>query len=182
MLTQLALAFMHLASLALPLWLVTRAYRAHVRHGWSASRELALLALVIYALVVATVTVMPLPMTRTGVVIPVLWSPLTALTCMAPGPGAPPSALEYCTRNLFGNLALFVPLGFALRFQRANASWRTTLVIALVLSLAIELTQYVQREFGIHRTVDTADVILNVAGALAGYWLAGVATRRHINP
>ncbi len=182
MLKQLAIAFARVSSVMLPLWLAARIYLARARAGWTTRRELVLLAVVTYALVVAAVTVMPLPMTRSGMVIPVLWSPLTALMCLAPGPGAPPGALEYCTRNLFGNLALFLPLGFAMRILRAHGSARTTLVVALVLSLAIEITQYVQRAFGIFRTVDTADVILNVAGALAGYWIAGLSTRDRVNP
>jgi glycopeptide antibiotics resistance protein len=69
-------------------------------------------------------------------------------------------------RQLLGNIALFVPLGFTMpwTFARMRSAWRTTLVGALA-SLTVELTQAVLPEHG----PDIDDVILNTIGAAVGY-------------
>ena len=66
--------------------------------------------------------------------------------------------------NFFGNLAVFVPIGFfpALLFRKAN--WKHSLAIGFVMSLFIEVAQYF-----IMRNSAVDDVILNTAGAMCGY-------------
>lgn len=68
--------------------------------------------------------------------------------------------------NLFGNVLLFVPLGFLLPILFAKA-WRfsTTIVWTMLASLTIELTQLGTR-LG---SFDVDDVILNVLGGSIGY-------------
>lgn len=68
--------------------------------------------------------------------------------------------------NVVGNVALFMPLGFAIACLARSGFWARWLLAALsgfVLSTAIEITQY---SFG--RVADIDDVILNTSGALAG--------------
>ena len=74
--------------------------------------------------------------------------------------------------NFFGNLLVFVPIGFfpALLFRKAN--WKHALIIGFGMSLFIEVVQYF-----IMRNSAVDDVILNTAGAMFGY-LVYVLLRR----
>ena len=68
--------------------------------------------------------------------------------------------------NLVGNIALFMPLGVAIACLAHGgfwARWALAIVSGLVLSAAIEVTQY-----SLGRVADIDDVILNTSGALAG--------------
>ena len=68
--------------------------------------------------------------------------------------------------NVVGNIALFVPLGFAIACLVRGGVWARWLLATMsgfVLSTAIEVTQYA---FG--RVADIDDVILNTSGALVG--------------
>jgi len=78
---------------------------------------------------------------------------------------------EFWVRNLFGNLALLLPLGLIgpIAFPALDRWWRLALV-ALLYSVAIELIQLAVPD----RSADIDDVILNVAGALLGYLLLKV--------
>lgn len=67
----------------------------------------------------------------------------------------------------FLNLLLFVPLGAALPFLCREADdWRRVLCAGASLSLLIELSQLLNS-----RRTDIDDLLLNAAGALAGYGL-----------
>jgi glycopeptide antibiotics resistance protein len=69
-------------------------------------------------------------------------------------------------RNLFGNLALLLPLGLLgpIALPGLDRWWRVALV-ALLFSVAIELIQLLVPD----RSADIDDVIVNVAGAVLGY-------------
>ena len=73
---------------------------------------------------------------------------------------------EFWMRNLFGNLALLLPLGLLgpIALPALDRWWRIALV-ALLYSVAIELIQRLVPA----RSADIDDVIVNVAGALLGY-------------
>ena len=73
---------------------------------------------------------------------------------------------EFWMRNLFGNLALLLPLGLLgpIALPALDRWWRIALV-ALLYSVAIELIQRLVPA----RSADVDDVIVNVAGALIGY-------------
>ena len=73
---------------------------------------------------------------------------------------------EFWMRNLFGNLALLLPLGLLgpIAFPTLDRWWRLAL-LALLYSVAIELIQLAVPD----RSADIDDVIVNVAGALLGY-------------
>ena len=74
--------------------------------------------------------------------------------------------------NLFGNIMLFMPMGFLLKaFNRKRSSWTIVLTGALI-SISIELLQYVFK-VGV---CDIDDVILTTLGTWGGvlaasYWL-----------
>lgn len=68
--------------------------------------------------------------------------------------------------NFFGNLAMFIPIGFFPALLFRNASWKRSVLIGLGMSTLIEVAQYF-----IVRNTAIDDIILNTAGALCGYFL-----------
>jgi glycopeptide antibiotics resistance protein len=68
-------------------------------------------------------------------------------------------------RNIGGNIAFFIPLGFLVSFFRRQPTWKFILIAAFVTSASAEITQGILR-VGV---VDIDDVILNILGALIGY-------------
>ena len=68
--------------------------------------------------------------------------------------------------NLFGNILAFVPYGFLLPvcFKRL-AKWWKVFVWSMVLVLGIEFFQL----FSAFGAFDVDDILLNVAGSMAGY-------------
>ena len=73
---------------------------------------------------------------------------------------------EFWLRNLFGNLALLLPLGLIGPIALpALGRWWLIPPLALVISASIELAQFWIPD----RSADIDDVIVNVAGALLGY-------------
>ncbi|MFC3737271.1 VanZ family protein [Paractinoplanes deccanensis] len=77
------------------------------------------------------------------------------------------------------NVALFVPLGFLLRYRFGRRAVAAT-AIGFAVSLLVEVTQGTA-VFGLvacpYRVADTGDLITNTAGTLAGWWLAGAIGR-----
>ena len=71
----------------------------------------------------------------------------------------------YFIINVIGNISLFVPIGFLIPTLWKNVSLKHILVIALSMSLCIELLQLPQA-----RGTDIDDLWLNVIGAFIGYW------------
>jgi glycopeptide antibiotics resistance protein len=79
-----------------------------------------------------------------------------------------PGARANAARNLIGNLLLLVPLGLVLPyFLRAMRRFLPYLLTVAVLIVAIEVTQVVTMS----GTADIDDFLLNLAGAVAGYFL-----------
>lgn len=79
---------------------------------------------------------------------------------------------SYARWNIYGNLLLFLPLG--LLTGAAKKGWKgagSVLFFSFILSLGFETIQYLYAigEF------DVDDIMLNVAGAQAGYGLASLA-------
>jgi glycopeptide antibiotics resistance protein len=77
-------------------------------------------------------------------------------------------------RLMLGNIAAFVPLGILLPLLvRARFSGVLVLLGALALSVAIEVTQFaISVGLGYaYRSTDVDDVVLNVCGALGGYFV-----------
>jgi len=81
-------------------------------------------------------------------------------------------AADVVSANVWGNIAMFVPVGMLLMWLWTSPLLARILMATLAgagLSVAIELTQLT-----LHRVADIDDVILNGAGALAGALVAAV--------
>ena len=76
--------------------------------------------------------------------------------------------------NLFGNVGMFIPLGFFLPalWEGLRKWWRTWLA-ALGIMTVVELLQM----FTLLGTCDVDDLILNVLGAAIGYVIFWIASR-----
>jgi glycopeptide antibiotics resistance protein len=68
--------------------------------------------------------------------------------------------------NIFGNILLFLPLPFILKFFLKFYKFSTVLLISVLLSISIESLQYIFK-VGV---ADIDDVILNSVGACIGYY------------
>lgn len=67
-------------------------------------------------------------------------------------------------KNIVGNLLLFVPFGIFIPFYINSRKLSPVLLLAIISSLAIEITQS-----KIGRVFDIDDIILNVVGGMIGY-------------
>ena len=68
--------------------------------------------------------------------------------------------------NLFGNIVLFIPLGYFLpRLWKGLRKWWRTWLTTLLVMTAVELTQL----FTLRGTCDVDDLILGLLGAAIGY-------------
>ena len=68
--------------------------------------------------------------------------------------------------NLFGNILLFIPLGYYLpRLWKSLRKWWTTWLMTLLIMTAVELAQLLT----LRGTCDVDDLILNLLGAAIGY-------------
>jgi glycopeptide antibiotics resistance protein len=73
-------------------------------------------------------------------------------------------------QNVFGNILMFIPFGLLLPLiHRRFRAWGSTIMMAVLFSMAIEATQWIWRRFGNYRHVDVDDVILNTLGAIIGF-------------
>ncbi len=87
-----------------------------------------------------------------------------------------PFGIRMYFQNLLGNIIMFVPFGaFATLLYKMRK--RQVVLWAFVFSATLELTQYSQRQIAYFRHVDVDDILLNVAGALAGYALYKLARK-----
>jgi glycopeptide antibiotics resistance protein len=74
-------------------------------------------------------------------------------------------------QNTVGNIVLFLPFGFLLPMvSKKINSFTIIFFIALSCSASIECIQYLERSFGVYRSVDIDDVILNTLGTLLGWY------------
>ena len=72
----------------------------------------------------------------------------------------------YFIKNVLGNVILFIPFGYSVSTLIKSKKPFAILLVALLTSLTIEVTQYM-----IGRTFDIDDIILNVIGCIIGYLL-----------
>ena len=68
-------------------------------------------------------------------------------------------------KNVVGNLLMFIPFGFFTAYIIRDSKLIWTLLITLLISLTIEVTQYY-----IGRVFDIDDIILNVIGGWIGFY------------
>jgi glycopeptide antibiotics resistance protein len=175
-LRQLLAAFVRLATIAVPLWTLLRAGTAWRSRRIDARHELWLLMWLFYWIVVAALTLMPIPTVRLPYPPPIEWSPVRAIVCSVPGMDARVDAPYFCGRNLVGNILLFMPFGILLRRRRVSAV--RMIGFAAALSVGIESLQFLEHGYGIYRAVDAGDVLFNVTGAALGFALASAMMRR----
>lgn len=163
--------FLVAAAVAVPLWVVFRVIRLRSRRKpVSVVHEILLLVFVIYLAGLASATLTPnrssstLAAGRGGVD---LRPSLASLTCSASSlPSG--SSQGFCVRNARGNAMLFFPLGLLLPLIWRRLRFRNGVLIAIGVSVSIELLQYLSSALGSYRAVDVNDSILNVLGASLG--------------
>jgi glycopeptide antibiotics resistance protein len=161
-----------LSAVTIPCWLLFRLYRVRTsarRVSWP--REILLLIFVAYLSGLAAVTLVPNRPSRevaeSALAIQLRPNP-AALTCSSARMREGSTAQGFCRHNATGNLLLFIPLGFLIPLVWERLRFAQGLLIALGVSIGIELLQYLSRTFGSMRTADVNDVILNVVGAGLG--------------
>lgn len=78
----------------------------------------------------------------------------------------PTKDLQYsmCVENLM-NVLMFIPLGFSLGCAYKDLGWKRIIVVALCLSVAIEVMQFVFRK----GFAEVDDVMHNTLGCIIGY-------------
>lgn len=70
-------------------------------------------------------------------------------------------------KNLVGNIAVFMPLGFLAPFLYSRISWRHVLIGGAATSIAIETLQLALKK----GSFDVDDILLNTLGVAIGYLL-----------
>jgi glycopeptide antibiotics resistance protein len=78
---------------------------------------------------------------------------------------------EVAARQIVGNVLLLLPLGYLVPTVWKVRSIRRLMLIALIVSLGIELTQFaVSRAIGYtYKIFDIDDILLNTLGGIIGY-------------
>jgi glycopeptide antibiotics resistance protein len=169
--------FFVLSAIIVPLWLLFRLYRGRTgARAASFPRELLLLVFVVYLSGLAAATLEPNRNSRAAVAATdglQLRPDPASLTCSSPTLSRGSTARSFCVRNARGNFILFVPLGILLPLVWRRLRLWNGLLVALGMSVGIELAQYLTRPWS-NRLADVNDVILNVAGACLGLVLVSL--------
>lgn len=179
---SLAYPILVLSSIVVPGWLVFRLYRHRTGgHGLSFQREFLLLTCVLYLSGLAAVTLAPNRSSRLraegrgGIE---LHPRLASLTCSSARLPSGSTARAFCVRNARGNVLLFFPLGILIPLVWRRLRFWRGILIAIALSVSIELVQYLSSAWGSYRAADVNDVILNVVGAGLGLALVSILRLR----
>lgn len=166
------------SAIVVPCWLLFRLYRHRVgRRPLSLPREALLLVVVVYLAGLAAVTLSPnrssrlVAVGRGGIE---LRPRIASLICSGPNVPSGSTAHAFCVHNARGNVMLFFPLGVLIPLVWRNLRVWQAVVIAVALSVCIELAQYLSSAWGSYRAADVNDVILNVAGASLGLATVGL--------
>jgi glycopeptide antibiotics resistance protein len=171
-----------LSAITVPCWLIFRLYhRRTLAHRLSFARETLLLIFVVYLSGLAAVTLAPNRSTRYSAESTVgidLHPSLTSLTCSTARLPMGSTARSFCVRNARGNVMLFFPLGILLPLVWRRVRFWRGMQIAIAISVSIEVVQYLSRTWGINRTADVNDVVLNVLGACLGLALMSLLRLR----
>ena len=164
--------FLVVSAIVVPCWLAFRVYRHRARaQRFSFARELLLLVTVVYFCGLAAATLEPNHNSRllvedtTGVE---LRPDLTVLTCSSASLTPGSKERHFCMYNAKGNFLLFLPLGLLIPLVWRRRSFGKSILIAITVSVTIEIIQFISRIWGSYRAVDINDVILNTLGACLG--------------
>lgn len=138
-----------------------------------------------YIISVAAITIIPVPYTEhfkpnTINLVPVA---NTIENLMSPAKRQSRLLAADVAINILGNILMFMPLGLIIPalFPQIN-NYKKMAMVAMGLSILIEIIQYFSRLIGNYRQVDIDDVILNTIGALAGYYFYRNYQERKNNP
>lgn len=138
----------------------------------------------LYLLCIAAITVFPFYYIRGFYIIPKIniipvVNTLNAISNTASNPSN--FIIKFWIRNIFGNVVLLMPLAVFLpllckRFRNI----KSTVIFCFLISLLIELYQYISSYWGNVRSVDIDDLILNTLGAFLGYILYDKFLRKSV--
>jgi glycopeptide antibiotics resistance protein len=165
-----------LVAIAIPVWFIARvAFRKRIPGlTISFAREFLYFIFFLYIIALAAVTIVPLSYALHRVpgaddtnLIPFKSTIHAIRHSMAVHK---PFRLSMLFENTPGNIVLFLPMGFLLPLiaKRTDSFWGI-LLTGLFCSAGIEFIQYIERNFGVYRSVDIDDVILNTLGAVTGW-------------
>lgn len=79
-------------------------------------------------------------------------------------------------KNVIGNMIMFMPYGFFISYILKLNKKRIVLILSLLISVTIEITQLI-----IGRVFDVDDILLNVVGGLVGYLIYRIITKIEIH-
>lgn len=168
---------------AVPAWFVVRSF---YKHKTGIAYTFLQLGFFLYCITVLAVTIVPLPfaMHKTAGVQGINLVPLKNTIAIVQNAihANKDFLLPHLMQNILGNIVLFIPLGFLVRRVAGNKfSLLPVLFTGFLASMAIESIQWIERAYGVYRSVDIDDVILNTTGTLVGWWLY-LFTRRTGKP
>jgi glycopeptide antibiotics resistance protein len=193
---QLAEATLRLIIVVIPLWCVHRWHRsrrldaegiapADRRDG--RGRELLWLTAILYGIVAFALTLYPVAYLRRADSSsdPLNLIPFRGfLHCAREIPTQSFNITWFCSASILGNVALFVPLGLLVPLlSRTPKRVSEIVLLGFWVSLGIEVMQFVEHAFGLTRTPDVDDLILNVVGARLGaaiMWMCRRDMRRPV--
>jgi glycopeptide antibiotics resistance protein len=179
---QVGLPFLILGLIVRPCWLLYRLYRVRTSaHPLSLRREFLLLTFVVYLVGLATLTLTPNRSERlraVGTAGIELTPNLATLTCVPALVPSGSNVRSFCKQNAWGNVLLFLPFGVLIALLWRELRFWKRMLIAMALSLGIELVQYLSSAWGSYRTADVNDVILNTSGACLGLLLVSLLPLR----
>ncbi|WP_377896890.1 VanZ family protein [Gottfriedia sp. OAE603] len=150
-------------------------------------KELIGLLLVLYSLMVISVTLFPLYIHPHGKFHFPYWSinyiPFVSIIRDINEVGIAYSGdtifmIKLIVRNVGGNIVMFMPLGlFAPLIWEDCKRFKNILMIGLIVSLGIESLQFVENllRVSLGRIIDIDDVICNVLGTILGYLIYSLA-------
>jgi glycopeptide antibiotics resistance protein len=175
MLHQLAKPALIVLAISSFLWIIYRIILFSGKNKQASSkREMTLFFFVAWVVFVLLLTLYPLPITRIKVpgakginFIPVE----NTLKEFSETLSKKRSFMRsHSMENIIGNFFLFVPLGIFLPLisKRFN-SFIKIFLFGLLFSLSLETLQWISRQYGVYRSVDVDDVILNVMGIVGGF-------------
>lgn len=173
---QLFRSLVLVISLSLPLYILLR-YRYLSRLTTSMksiNHELYMFLFFLYGAWIASLTIMPLPFAAEASRISFQLNliPVVRLydSYKASLGASGPYFKTLFVLNGLGNIIVFMPLGIFLPWLISRiVHLRQVITIAFIISLSIEIIQYISNFWKIYRSADIDDIILNVTGAILGY-------------
>jgi glycopeptide antibiotics resistance protein len=178
MLNQLLRPAILIFGLTIPLWVIFRitvsSYKKKRQQEFSQKQEIILFLFYVYIVCALLITTVPIPMTRSESLTTSRINLIPLINTTKGFAETLSSEKHFMTshllENIFGNVMLFIPMGIFLPLVSSKfRSIKKVILFAASCSGAIELIQLISRQFGIYRSVDIDDIILNTLGAALGF-------------